>query len=190
MKRKRLFLQWALFVSLLCVGVMIASFLGWLGLIFQGDPTHITYVTFGVFILATTWCGLLSWQFSDGRLPDEVEEDLAHSRFASSLCVSIGLIGTAIGYYIMLKNGDATGEPSEVIRQAFANTSIAIVNTIFGGVCGVLIELQSHFIGHAVTKTKRSQLPSMEPPRHPIISAAIAKAERQMGSYPPKDGGE
>jgi hypothetical protein len=87
--------------------------------------------------------------------PAEVEDDLGHGWFASSLCVSIGLAGTAIGYYLMLQNGNAAGEPSEVIRQAFANTSIAIVNTVVGALCGILLEIQSHFIGHAVRKALR-----------------------------------
>ena len=187
MKGKRLFLQWALFVSLLCVAAMIAASLGWISLVFNSDPTHITYVTFCVFFLATLWCGSLSWKLSNGAPPDDVEDDLAHGRFASSLCVSIGLIGTAVGYYLMLKNGNATGEPSEVIRQAFANTSIAIVNTIFGAVSGVLVEIQSHFIGHAIAKVKR-QTPPTAAPRRPIITEALAKAEREVGT--PKTEGK
>jgi hypothetical protein len=155
MKSKRLFLQWTLFVSVLCVGAMIATNLGWTSLVFNSDPTHITYVTLAVFMMATVWCGLLTWRLSNGASPKEVEDDLAHGWFASSLCVSIGLIGTAVGYYIMLKNGNATGDPSEVIRKAFANTSIAIVNTIFGAVSGAFVEVQSHFIGHAITKMRR-----------------------------------
>jgi hypothetical protein len=152
MKGKRLFLYWALFVSLMCVGTMFAANLGWLASVFHDDPTHITYVTVSVLLVATGWCGWLSWRLSNGEDPREVDKDLDHGFYAARLCFYIGLIGTAIGYLIMLKNGAAAGDPSQVIRQAFANTAIAIVNTIFGIVCSVLVEAQSHFIERAIVK--------------------------------------
>ncbi|MEY4745088.1 MAG: hypothetical protein RL272_1033 [Candidatus Parcubacteria bacterium] len=149
MQGKRIFLKWSLFACLVVIGAAIAAGTGWIGYL-RKDPTHITLVTLGVFVLATAWLGRLSWKLSNGHDPEIVREELDHGWFASSLCVSIGLIGTAIGYYLMLQRGNTGGDASEVIRQTFANTSIAIVNTVFGAVCGVLVEVQSHFIGHAV----------------------------------------
>ncbi len=154
MQGKSLFLRWTLFMCLVVIAAFIGLALGG-GDHLASDPTHITYLTLTVFALASLWCGRCAWKLSNGSDPTAVEEDLAHGWFASSLCVTIGLIGTAVGYYIMLKNGNASGDPSEVIRRAFANTSIAIVNTIFGAVGGALVELQSHFVGTAVAKAKR-----------------------------------
>lgn len=148
---KRLFLQWSLFMCLVAIGAFIAANLGWVGYV-RNDPTHITYFTLVVFCLATLWLGKISWRFSNGDDPEELEHALEHGWFASSLCVSIGLIGTAVGYYIMLKNGVGSGDPSDVVRRAFGDTSIAIINTVFGAVCGVIVEVQSHFIGHNVKK--------------------------------------
>lgn len=155
MQGKRLFLQWALFACLVGIGAAVAAGVGWIGYL-KHDPTHITLVTLTVFVLATAWLGRLSWKLSNGHDPEVVREELGHGWFASSLCVSIGLIGTAVGYYLMLQHGNAGGDASEVIRQTFANTSIAIVNTVFGAICGVLVEIQSHFIGHAAKKALRA----------------------------------
>lgn len=154
MKGKRLFLQWALFMSLMVCGGVIAGALGWVKYL-RDDPTHITLVTLGVFCMASVWCGHLAWKLSRGGDHAVVRDDLEHGWFASSLCVSIGLVGTAIGYYLMLRDGNAGGEAREVIARTFANTSIAIVNTVFGAVCGVIVEIQSHFIGAAVRKAAR-----------------------------------
>lgn len=155
MQGKRLFLKWTLFTSLIAIGAFIGASTGWIGYL-KNDPTHITLATLTVFAIATAWLGRLSWKLSNGHDPEVVREELDHGWFASSLCVSIGLIGTAVGYYLMLQHGNAGAEASEVIRQTFANTSIAIVNTVFGAVCGVLIEIQSHFIGHAAKKALRA----------------------------------
>ena len=164
MSGKRLFLQWSLFICLVAIGAFIAADLGWVGYL-KRDPTHITYATLVVFFLATGWLGKLSWDLSKGADPGELEDRLEHGWFASSLCVSIGLIGTAVGYYLMLKNGDSVGDPQQVIREAFANTSIAIINTVFGAVCGVIVEVQSHFIGHAVRRASKEakKRASLEP---------------------------
>lgn len=154
MRGKEFFLRWVLTATLIAIGAAIAGALGWLRALFGADPTHITYVTLSVFLVATAWCGWLSWRLASGEHPDVIDVELRHSRFASSLCVSIGLIGTAVGFMIMLQNGSAAGDPSEVIRAAFANTSIAVVNTVFGAVCGVLVEVQSHFIDHAIERAR------------------------------------
>mgnify|MGYP001559907928 CR=1 FL=1 len=154
MPGKRLFLQWTLFACLAAIGAFIAARMGWVGYL-RNDPTHITLITLGVFVFATVWLGRLSWRLSSGHNPEIVREELGHGWFASSLCVSIGLIGTAIGYYLMLKDGNASGDAAEVINRLFANASIALINTVVGGVCGVFVELQSHFIGHAITKALR-----------------------------------
>lgn len=160
MREKRLFAQWAVMASLIVVGAIFAHRLGWTAYL-QDDPTRITYVTLSVFALATAWCGRLSWRLSSGDDLRGIELDLKHGWFASSLCVSIGLIGTAVGYYMMLKHGNAGGDPAKVIEMAFANTAIAIVNTVIGAVCGVLVEIQSHMVEHAVEKM--ADRPEAEP---------------------------
>ena len=153
MKEKRLFLQWAVMACLIVVGAAFALNLGYAAYI-HDDPTHVTYVTLSFFVLATCWCGRLAWSLSGGRDPGDIEIDLKLGHYASSLCVSIGLIGTAIGYYLMLKEGGAEGEASEIIKRTFANASVAIVNTVVGGVCGVLIEIQSKYLEHATAKAE------------------------------------
>jgi len=152
--KRRLFVQWAVMASLIVVGALFARNLGYAAYI-QDDPTHVTYITLSFFALATCWCGRLAWSLSGGRDPDDIEIDLKLGHYASSLCVSIGLIGTAIGYYLMLKEGGADGEASEVIKRTFNNASVAIVNTVVGGVCGVLIEIQSKYLEHATAKAEK-----------------------------------
>lgn len=155
MHGKRLFLQWALFVSLIAVASIVAVSLGYLRYL-KDDPTHITLVTLAVFFVATAWCGRQAWKLTGGHDPRDITYELGHSRYASGLCFSIGIIGTAVGYYIMLKHGGDGGDSSAVIQQSFAHASIAIVNTVFGAICAVLVEIQSHFIGHAAGKVVRA----------------------------------
>ena len=151
MNKRTVFLRWALFACFIAVGIYVAWQRGWGGYV-QDDPTHVTYITLSFFAIATLWCGRLSWALCGGRDPDDIEIDLKLAHYASSLCVSIGLIGTAVGYYLMLKQGGAEGQASEIIKRTFSNASIAIVNTVVGGICGVLIEIQSKYLEHATAK--------------------------------------
>lgn len=154
MKKRTVFLRWAMFAILIVTGAYAAQQAGWIGYV-QDDPTHVTYITLSVFVLATLWCGRMCWALSSDRDPDDIDIDLKLGHYASSLCVSIGLIGTAVGYYLMLKGGSAQGQASEIIKRTFANASIAIVNTVVGGICGVLIEIQSKFIEHAAARAEK-----------------------------------
>jgi len=154
MKEKRLFLQWAVMASLVVVGVVFAWRLGY-DKFLRDDPTRFTYVALAAFTIATAWCGRLAWLLSSGRDPEDIEIDLKLWHYASSFCVSIGLLGTAVGYLIMFQHGTIDGEAKTVMHQVFGEASVALVNTVLGGICGVLVEIQSQLIGHAVDKAKK-----------------------------------
>ncbi len=152
MQGKRLFLQWSLFACAVAVGFVILSRLGWSHYVLRGDPTHITLVTFGVFLLTTLWCGRLAWRASNGRDQETLRHELESGWFASSVCVTLGLLGTVVGYFLMMQdvsNGGADAA-EQLVRQIRTGMGTVLINTIVGGACGLLIELQSHFLGQAL----------------------------------------
>lgn len=154
MNKRSVFLQWALFACLVAMGVYVAWQSGWVEYL-QKDPTHITYLSLSAGALATLWCGRLCWKLSSGHDPDEIGIGLDIAHYASSFCVSIGLIGTAVGYLLMFKQGSVNAPASEVVRQTYAAASVAIVNTVCGAVCGLLVEVQSQAIKYAVAKANK-----------------------------------
>lgn len=154
MQKKTTFLRWAFFAGLIALGAYIAVKNGWLGYL-DKDATRIPYVTLCAGALSTLYCGRLCWRLSGGRDPEDLEIDLEIAHYASSLCVSLGLLGTAIGYLIMFKEGAVDGSAKEVIRQTFSTASVAIVNTVCGAVCGILVEIQSQGVKYAVAKARK-----------------------------------
>jgi hypothetical protein len=155
MESKSLFLKWALFACLVAIGAAIASTLGWAGYVMNGDETHLTLVNLTVLAFTTLWCGRLSWRLSNGEDPRVIKHALESGWFASSVCVTLGLLGTVVGYYMMLQSGPGGGEDAgeQLVRQIRASMGTALINTVVGGFCGLLIELQSHFIGQAAKKS-------------------------------------
>lgn|SRR3989338_1216397 len=151
MRGRHLFLQWSLFVCMLAIGLVILARLGWSGYVLQGDSTHVTLVTFGVFVLTTVWCGRLAWRASSGENPELIRHDLETSWFASSVCVTLGLLGTVIGYLILAQAAGGGEEAADqLVRQIRLGMSTVLVNTVVGGACGLFIEIQSHFLGRAL----------------------------------------
>jgi hypothetical protein len=153
MKKRKLFLQWAVMASLIVTGAIFAGQLGFFGLL-EADPSRVPYIILGAFILATAWCGWLCWQLSGGRDPEEIEIGLILGHYGSSVCVSLGLIGTAIGYLITFKHGATVGDAKSAIQLAFGEGSIALINTVFGAVCGLIVEIQSKYIKYDVSKVE------------------------------------
>ncbi|MEK7545930.1 MAG: MotA/TolQ/ExbB proton channel family protein [Patescibacteria group bacterium] len=155
MKEKRIFLQWAVMASLIVIGAVFAYRLGMLHRL-KADPSHLPYVTLVAFTLATAWCGRLCWRLSKGTDPKDVKIGLILSHYASSLCVSIGLIGTVVGYIIMFLHGSEGNEEAKaVIKQVFGEANVALMNTALGGICGVLVEIQSQYIKYDVALIQR-----------------------------------
>ena len=143
MHGKRLFLKWVLFASLIVIGAIVAANLGWVGYLTR-DPTHITIVTLAVFARAMLRCGGLAWRMSGAHEAKFVKADLKRASDASDMCMYIGMIGTAVGLLLMLGHAMTMTDPAQVMGVAIANAYIAIVNTVFGAVCGVLIRHQTN----------------------------------------------
>lgn len=167
MHGKRLFLQWSLFACLVALGAAIGGSLGWFGYVFKGDPTHLTSVTLAIFVFTTAWCGRLCWRLENGDDPEAIGHSLASGWFASSACVTLGLLGTVIGYFVMMQGaGDGENAAEQLVRQIKLGMGTVLINTIVGGFCGLLIEAQSHFIGQAVRThaLQKAAKPSVEGP--------------------------
>src|SRR5689334_9095877 len=82
MKKRQLFLQWAVMASLIVTGAIFAGKLGFFGLL-EADPSRVPYIILGAFTMATAWCGWLCWQMSGGRDPEDIEVGLILGHYGS-----------------------------------------------------------------------------------------------------------
>lgn len=156
MKAKRLFLQWSLFVTLMIVSAAIAMQLGWIEQLFRSDTIHLVYLTITMFVLATAWCGYLCWKLGGAHDTASITHAVEHSRYAAGVCWKLGILGTVVGYFLVVLQpagggGDASVQLAHQIRSGMA---VSLSNTIVGLVCVVLIEAQLHLIWHAMEKPK------------------------------------
>lgn len=153
MEGRYLFLKWVMFAILLVLGTIIMFSLGWFRNVLSGDPTRLSTVNLFVFVFTTAWCGWLSWKASAGADATLIAHQLNTGWFIANVHVVLGIIGTALGFFIMLRHsGDGADAGQQMAKQIQLGMATVLINTIVGGICNLLIEIQSHFIGQEVTR--------------------------------------
>lgn len=155
-----LFLKWALIVSLTFVGWAIAGFLGGFEIVYNADATKISFGIMLIFIMATVYCGILTWRASalldeadgDEQIAGlkEINQQTDDGWFAANLCEKLGLLGTVFGFLIMLFGGFNHLQMQSIDQQAIqkllesisAGMSTAFVTTLVGLLCSIPLSLQ------------------------------------------------
>jgi uncharacterized membrane protein YfcA len=158
---KILFLRWWLAFVLITVGFLFSYFLGFFQKIYEADSTKLSFLILAIFLSMSVWCGLKTWKWSQLKEPDIAE----HRRFrqleeigwfASDICLSIGMIGTVIGFIMMLvgfTSVDASNAKSvqELLSTLGAGMSTALYTTLTGLISSVLLKIQYFNLGHSIT---------------------------------------
>jgi hypothetical protein len=174
MLRRKNFLRWSLLASLTGVGAVILSNLGWFGLMYRSDFTRLTVVTLLAFAFGTLWCGYLAWRADEleerrkdpslnrAGIIKDIENDAGHGwLIADFICPSLGLLGTVLGLFATFMGafeGFRSTDPDAIQRllgQISAGMSTALVTTIVGLVCSILLSVQLHILGWATERMKK-----------------------------------
>lgn len=156
------FLRWFLLFVLIIVGSVIAFISGGVNMVLDGDVTKIsvivTVITFGMTLL----CGYNSFTFA--RLEDgendkakALRRGVATGRFAASACSRLGLLGTVVGFIMML--GGLTsfkiGDPialQNIVSSMSDGMSVALYTTLVGQAANLLISAQYHNLKQGLGK--------------------------------------
>jgi biopolymer transport protein ExbB/TolQ len=164
-----MFLRWSLFLSVLIVALMIGAAVGWVKLIWTDDATRISIAILIVFAITTALCGRMRWQLNrtqENHALDEkarervltrIERKCGHGIFASSACVTLGLLGTVVGLYMMLKQAPVGAAAEVLANQIRIGLSTALLTTIIGGFFGLLLEAQFHFLEQSVLRIRNGE---------------------------------
>jgi len=94
------------------VGILVAWQLGYVQHLFSVDATYLTFVIFGLWNISTLWLVVLSYKVKNGTRYDEAR--FGPIWFMSDAYVSIGMIGTLIGFIMVLSTAFGDIDPSEV----------------------------------------------------------------------------
>ncbi len=167
MSKYILFLKWWLLFTLIVVGTIFAHHGGFFEYIYSKDKSFLSFVILGLFYFMSCWCGVKTWSLSrdssSGRLTVERQNHFERMEeigwFSSELCLTIGMIGTVIGFMMMLGNFATIDLANMTTVQGFITElglgmSTALSTTLVGLICSVLLKLQYFNISQANVQLK------------------------------------
>ena len=168
MIKHTLFLKWWLFLSITLLGTLGLGQQGYLHLLWEGDTTKRSFVLLSIFTVMSGWCGYKTWTLSrfldNGQTEDYLVEKIEHLMevgwFTSDLCLSIGMMGTVIGFIMMLSgftNIDVKDMSTVqgLIKNLGVGMSTALYTTLTGLVCSALLKIQYFNLSQAIDKARK-----------------------------------
>jgi len=134
------FLCWWLIVCATAVGLYITHSMGWLVSLYTNDLTYITFVITVITVLTTLSLG---YKF---KVLDAVSVNVEW--FVSDVVLTLGMLGTVIGFMIMLQGTFSSIEFNDAhsIRLALSSMSqglfTALNTTLIGLVSSIILKVQ------------------------------------------------
>ena len=134
------FLCWWLIVCAAAAGLYITHSMGWLVSLYTNDLTYITFVITVIAVLTTLSLG---YKF---KASDAVNVNVEW--FVSDVVLTLGMLGTVIGFMIMLQGTFSSIEFNDAhsIRLALSSMSqglfTALNTTLIGLVSSIILKVQ------------------------------------------------
>jgi hypothetical protein len=149
-KSWRLWLRWWVMFLVLCVATYVLWSENLFTSVWKIDWTKICFIIFGIFTISTLYTGRLSFAIS--KYNGKVDFAWAGRRmkvlwYIADQLLSIGMIGTVIGFIAMLNSLFTTSSfnPSmipAIISSMTSGMSVALYTTASGLICSLLLKTQ------------------------------------------------
>lgn len=162
-----LFLKWWLFMSAIMASTLFLGASGMLITLWDKDATKMSFLLLTLFYCMSAWCGYKTWRLSvfidsnktEPYLVEKIEHLIEVGWFTSDLCLSIGMMGTVIGFIMMLGGfaGIDIADMSTVqglIKGLGVGMSTALYTTLTGLVCSALLKIQYFNLSQAIDKVR------------------------------------
>ena len=148
------FVRWWVIVILQSLSLAIAVYFGALEQLWANDQTKLSFVILAVWMVSTLSIGY--WHLV--RNKSRVNYMTKIGWFLSETCMAIGMIGTVIGFLLMLGSafgninvGD-TASLQSALKSMALGMSTALYTTLVGLVCGLYIKSQLVNLEHSLDR--------------------------------------
>jgi|TARA_B100001094_G_C18135443_1_gene774791 hypothetical protein len=145
------FWKWWTSIVIIALAISYAQYqFDILNFVYTNDPTRITAIIGIIFLLCTTRIGYLGWQ---NQFTSEYDTQFLNNNndllwFCSDVVMSIGMVGTLIGFLIVLTttftNIDTTSAQAmkEVIGTLASGMGIALMTSLIGLISSIILKFQ------------------------------------------------
>jgi len=140
-----MFLRWWLLFCTSCAALFTAYSFGFIDALIAKDITRLSFAILGVFFTGSMFVGWLTYKRSRGK---SVEAGINIGWFMTELLLALGMIGTVIGFILMLGgsfeslNISDTGSVKTALTDMAIGMSTALYTTLVGMVCSQILKVQ------------------------------------------------
>jgi hypothetical protein len=133
------FLRWWLLLMLISIGAILAIGMGVLDSLIQADVTRISFLIFAIFVVYTAKAGRMTHRAYKGR-PVKALETVW---FVSDQLLTLGMIGTVIGFIYMLSTNFCAIDASNslALKRAMGDMSIGMGTALYTTAAGLITSL-------------------------------------------------
>lgn len=134
-----IFLKWWLVFLAQVAFIGFAGFNGYTNYILENDFTYLSFLILLVWLISSLYIG---YKIKKEQFEFEVQW------FSAESCMTIGMIGTVIGFLAMLSSSfvDLDVENTQAMREAIGTMAVglgtALLTTLNGLVCSLFIKVQ------------------------------------------------
>lgn len=139
------FLRWWLLIILTIAGYSIGAYFGFFGFLYLNDLTRLSFTILFIFWATTVMIGYKTYQ---NKISGETYSDFEFEWFTSEAILSIGMIGTVIGFIYMLYSvfDDLDFENVAKLQESMMlmaqGMGTALLTTLVGLISSVIIKFQ------------------------------------------------
>jgi len=142
------FLRWWGIFTLSMVGFFLCRNYGFTDYCIAEDASYICITVFWLYMLQSMLCCRATYQFCKQTVSTAVTKaQLDLGWFVSELCLNLGLLGTLIGFVMMLSGFrtlsiDDPSTSQALLTQLGKSMATALLTTVTGLVCGMVLKFQ------------------------------------------------
>lgn len=141
-----MFLRWWL-IFCISVSAFFASYaFGFIDALLAKDTTRISFGIISIYFLASAFTGWITHSVVKGNTKQQANINIGW--FVTELLLAMGMIGTVIGFILMLGgsfeslNVSDTGSVKQALTDMAMGMSTALYTTLVGLVCSQLLKVQ------------------------------------------------
>ena len=138
-------LKWWLIFCLSLLGVGISGYFDLHTTLYFADTTKLSFFILGLCLITSVWLGEKTYKVG---VMEDYDQSTDVGWFISESCLALGMIGTVIGFLLMLGTAfsDLDVTNSEALQIALADMAVgmstALYTTLIGLVCSLIIKVQ------------------------------------------------
>lgn len=161
------FLKWWLTFTLIVISLIFSGYIGILKLIWLKDASYLSYVTMAVFFVISIQIGSDIFSLcKHDKLTEQQYESFSRKEeigwFTSELCLNLGMLGTIVGFVMMLSGFegiDISNQKSiqNLLSDLGKSMATALYTTLVGLICGQLLKLQTFIFSLHLNKLERDE---------------------------------